>query len=39
MRNEHEASRSGSREAIDEPIDVPDRLPDLNIRSGASIAL
>ena len=39
MRNEHEASRRGSREAIDDPIDVPDRSPDLNIRSGASIAL
>jgi len=39
MRNEHEASRRGSHTAIDDPIDLPDRSPDLNIRSGASIAV
>ena len=39
MRNEHDASRSGRHKAIDHPIDLPDRSPDLNIRSGASIAL
>jgi hypothetical protein len=39
MRNEHEASRSGRHKAIDEPIDLPDRSGDLNIRSGALIAL
>jgi hypothetical protein len=39
MRNEHDSSRSGSRKVINHPIDLPDRSPDLNIRSGASIAL
>ena len=39
MRNEYDASSSGNRKAIDYPIDLPDRSPDLNIRSGASIAL
>ena len=39
MRNEHEAPNRDSRKAIDHPIDLADRSPDLNIRSGASIAL
>jgi hypothetical protein len=38
MRNEHEAPNRDSRKAIDYPIDLPDRSPDLNMRSGASIA-